>query len=298
MPTRTERATADALAAYAAHLRAERHASPHTVRGYLADLRQFLAFVGAGGPAAVRIETIRHWLRTLDGRTDRNSIARKLAAVRGLFRFLVDTQRLAHDPSAVVATPKTARKLPAHLTLDDVDRLHATPRADRLLGLRDRAILELLYSSGLRVSELTGLDWEHLDADAGLVRVLGKGRKERVVPVGRPALRALETYRTAAAGAGWPAARGAVFRNARGGRLTPRSVGRLVDRHVLASGTTTKATPHALRHTFATHLLGAGADLRAIQELLGHASLSTTQRYTHVDLRRLMEAYDRAHPRA
>jgi len=298
MPTRTERATADALAAYAAHLRAERHASPHTVRGYLADLRQFLAFVGAGGPAAVRIETIRHWLRTLDGRTDRNSIARKLAAVRGLFRFLVDTQRLAHDPSAVVATPKTARKLPAHLTLDDVDRLLATPRADRLLGLRDRAILELLYSSGLRVSELTGLDWEHLDADAGLVRVLGKGRKERVVPVGRPALRALETYRTAAAGAGWPAARGAVFRNARGGRLTPRSVGRLMDRHVLASGTTTKATPHALRHTFATHLLGAGADLRAIQELLGHASLSTTQRYTHVDLRRLMEAYDRAHPRA
>ena len=298
MPTRTERATADALAAYAAHLRVERHASPHTVRGYLADLRQFLAFVGAGGPAAVRIETIRHWLRTLDGRTDRNSIARKLAAVRGLFRFLVDTQRLAHDPSAVVATPKTARKLPAHLTLDDVDRLLATPRADRLLGLRDRAILELLYSSGLRVSELTGLDWEHLDADAGLVRVLGKGRKERVVPVGRPALRALETYRTAAAGAGWPAARGAVFRNARGGRLTPRSVGRLMDRHVLASGTTTKATPHALRHTFATHLLGAGADLRAIQELLGHASLSTTQRYTHVDLRRLMEAYDRAHPRA
>jgi len=298
MPTRTERATADALAAYAAHLRAERHASPHTVRGYLADLRQFLAFVGAGGPAAVRIETIRHWLRTLDGRTDRNSIARKLAAVRGLFRFLVDTQRLAHDPSAVVATPKTARKLPAHLTLDDVDRLLATPRADRPLGLRDRAILELLYSSGLRVSELTGLDWEHLDADAGLVRVLGKGRKERVVPVGRPALRALEAYRTAAAGAGWPAARGAVFRNVRGGRLTPRSVGRLVDRHVLASGTTTKATPHALRHTFATHLLGAGADLRAIQELLGHASLSTTQRYTHVDLRRLMEAYDRAHPRA
>ena len=298
MPTRTERATADALAAYAAHLRAERHASPHTVRGYLADLRQFLAFVGAGGPAAVRIETIRHWLRTLDGRTDRNSIARKLAAVRGLFRFLVDTQRLAHDPSAVVATPKTARKLPAHLTLDDVDRLLATPRADRLLGLRDRAILELLYSSGLRVSELTGLDWEHLDADAGLVRVLGKGRKERVVPVGRPALRALETYRTAAAGAGWPAARGAVFRNARGGRLTPRSVGRLVDRHVLASGTTTKATPHALRHTFATHLLGAGADLRAIQELLGHASLATTQRYTHVSMDHVMKQYDLAHPLA
>ena len=288
MPTRTERATADALAAYAAHLRTERHVSPHTLRAYLADLRQFLAFAGAGGLAAVRIETIRHWLRALDGRTDRSSIARKLAAVRGFFRFLVDTHRVAHDPSAAVATPKTTRKLPAHLTLDDVDRLLAT----------HRAILELLYSSGLRVSELTGLDWEHLDTDAALVRVLGKGRKERVVPVGRPALRAVETYRAAAASAGWPAVRGAVFRNARGGRLTSRSVGRLVDRHVLASGTTTKATPHALRHTFATHLLGAGADLRAIQELLGHASLSTTQRYTHVDLRRLMEAYDRAHPRA
>ena len=298
MPTRTERTTADAVAAYAAHLRTERHASPHTLRGYLADLRQFLAFVGPGGPAAVRIETIRHWLRALDGRTDRNSIARKLAAVRGFFRFLVDTQRLEHDPSAGVVTPKTTRKLPAHLTLDDVDRLLATPPADGLLGLRDRAILELLYSSGLRVSELRGLDWEHLDVEAGLVRVLGKGRKERVVPVGRPALRALAAYRAATAGAGWPAARGPVFRNARGGRLTARSVARLVDRHVLASGTTTKATPHALRHTFATHLLGAGADLRAIQELLGHASLSTTQRYTHVDLRRLMDAYDRAHPRA
>ena len=298
MPTRTERATADALAAYAAHLRTERHVSPHTLRAYLADLRQFLAFAGAGGLAAVRIETIRHWLRALDGRVDRSSIARKLAAVRGFFRFLVDTRRVTHDPSAAVATPKTTRKLPAHLTLDDVDRLLATPRADGVLGLRDRAILELLYSSGLRVSELTGLDWEHLDTDAALVRVLGKGRKERVVPVGRPALRAVEAYRAAAASVGWPAVRGAVFRNARGGRLTSRSVGRLVDRHVLASGTTTKATPHALRHTFATHLLGAGADLRAIQELLGHASLSTTQRYTHVDLRRLMEAYDRAHPRA
>src|SRR5437016_10646875 len=293
MPTRTD----DVLTAYAAHLRTTRHASPHTIRAYLADLRQFLGFAD-DGVASVGPETLRHWLRTLDATTERSSIARKLAAVRGLFRFLADTGRLAADPTAGVATPKTRRKLPAHLTLDDIDRLLATPRGDTLLGQRDRAILELLYSSGLRVSELTGLDWEHLDADAGLVRVLGKGRKERVVPVGRPALRALETYRTAAAGAGWPAARGAVFRNARGGRLTPRSVGRLVDRHVLASGATTKATPHALRHTFATHLLGAGADLRAIQELLGHASLSTTQPYTHVDLRRLMDAYDRAHPRA
>jgi integrase/recombinase XerC len=294
MPTRTE----DALAAYAVHLRSERHASPHTIRAYVSDLRQFLAFAGARDPAAVRPNTVRHWLRALDGATERTSIARKLAAVRGLFRFLVDTGRLATDPTAGIATPKTRRRLPAHLTLDDVDRLLVTPRGDTVLGLRDRAFLEVLYSSGLRVSELTGLDWEHVDGDAALVRVLGKGRKERVVPIGRPALRALAAYRAACAAAGQAVAGGAVFRNARGGRLTSRSVARLMERHVLASGSATKATPHALRHTFATHLLGAGADLRAIQELLGHASLSTTQRYTHVDLRRLMEAYDRAHPRA
>src|SRR5262244_171393 len=278
MRTRTAAAEETAaLAGYADYLRAERHASPHTIRAYLSDLRQFL---GVAGPlATVRADAIRHWLRTLDGVADRSSIARKLAAVRGFFRFLRETHRATTDPTLGVSTPKTRRKLPVHLTLDDVDRLLAIPRGDHVLGLRDRAFLELLYSSGLRVSELVGLDWAHLDAEAGCARVLGKGRKERVVPVGRPALRALA-------------------RNARGGRLTARSVARLMERYVLASGTTAKATPHALRHTFATHLLGAGADLRAIQELLGHASLSTTQRYTHVDLRRLMEAYDRAHPRA
>ena len=297
MRTRTAAAEEKgALADYADYLRTERHASPHTIRAYLSDLRQFL---GVAGPlATVRADAIRHWLRTLDGVADRSSIARKLAAVRGLFRFLRETRRATSDPTLGVSTPKTRRKLPVHLTLDDVDRLLAIPRADHVLGLRDRAFLELLYSSGLRVSELVGLDWGHLDAEAGCARVLGKGRKERVVPVGRPALRALARYREAASAAGLPADGGAIFRNARGGRLTARSVARLMERYVLASGTTAKATPHALRHTFATHLLGAGADLRAIQELLGHASLSTTQRYTHVDLRRLMEAYDRAHPRA
>ena len=293
MPSRRE----NALSAWEAHLRTERHASPHTIRGYLSDLRQLLAFVG-GGPEAVDAAAIRHWLRALDGEAERSSIARKLAAVRAFFRFLLETKRLARDPAAGIATPKTLRKLPAHLTLDDVDRLLVTPPGDALLGLRDRAMLEVLYSSGLRVSELVGLDWAHVDEEAGAVRVLGKGRKERVVPVGRPALHALAAYRAARAASRLPVGHGAVFRNARGGRLTSRSVARLMERWVLLSGTATKATPHALRHTFATHLLGGGADLRAIQELLGHASLSTTQRYTHVDLRRLMEAYDRAHPRA
>jgi len=297
MPTRTARAT-NALDAFATHLRTVRSASPHTLRAYRADVREFLAFAGPRAPDGVDADTIRHWLRALDGRAERTSIARKLAAVRGFFRFCVESGRLAADPTVGIATPKTRRRLPAHLTLDDVDRLLAAPPADALGGVRDRAILELLYSSGLRVSELTGLDWERVDADAGLVRVLGKGRKERVVPVGRPALKALDEYRRAWAGAGRPIGRGPVFLNTRGGRLTSRSVARLMERHVVTSGTATKATPHALRHTFATHLLGAGADLRAIQELLGHASLSTTQRYTHLDLRRLMDVYDRAHPRA
>jgi integrase/recombinase XerC len=261
-------------------------------------VRRFLAVAGAGGIERVRASDVRHWLRVLDGTLDRASIARQLAAVRGFFRFLVATGRLAADPTVGVATPKQRTKLPVHLSLDEMDRLLAAPAADTFGGLRDRAILELLYSSGLRVSEATGLDWPDVDRDAETVRVLGKGRKERIVPVGRPALRVLAAYRSACAARGWAVASGAVFRNARGGRLTGRSIARLVERHVAASGATAKATPHALRHTFATHLLGGGADLRAIQELLGHASLSTTQRYTHVDLRRLMDAYDRAHPRA
>jgi integrase/recombinase XerC len=296
MPTRTAQASADAVAAFATFLRAERHASSHTVRAYLADVRQFLA--GTSSLDAIGPDGVRHWLRGLDGNVERTSIARKLAAVRAFFRFCARTGRVTRDPTLGIATPKVRRSLPAHLTLDDVDRLLAVPSADKLSGLRDAAILELLYSSGLRVSELVGVDWPHLDTESGAVRVLGKGRKERVVPVGRPALRALERYRAACAAEGLDAARGPVFRNRAGGRLTPRSVDRLMARYVAASGTSTRATPHALRHTFATHLLGAGADLRAIQELLGHASLSTTQRYTHVDLRHLMEAYDRAHPRA
>ena len=296
MPTRTAQSTADAVAAFATHLRAERHASSHTVRAYLADVRQFLA--GAQRLGAIGPDVVRHWLRGLDGTVERTSIARKLAAVRAFFRFCARTGRVTRDPTVGIATPKVRRSLPAHLTLDDVDRLLAVPSADKLSGLRDAAILELLYSSGLRVSELVGVDWPHLDTESGAVRVLGKGRKERVVPVGRPALRALERYRAGCAAEGRDVVRGPVFRNRAGGRLTARSVDRLMARHVAASGTSTRATPHALRHTFATHLLGAGADLRAIQELLGHASLSTTQRYTHVDLRHLMEAYDRAHPRA
>jgi len=306
MPTRTPAAPPEALSAplsavvsdWTAHLRSERRASPHTVRAYRSDVEQFLRATAPKTLAAVDAGAIRHWLRTLDGEIGRTSIGRKLAAVRGFFRFATRTGLIPRDPSATIGTPKARRRLPVHLSLDEIDRLLAVPGGDTVLGLRDRAIVELLYSSGLRVSELVGLDWEHVDTDAESVRVLGKGRKERVVPIGRPALKAMTAYRTALASVAGRTSGGAVFRNARGGRLTTRSVARLIGTHVVASGTPKRATPHALRHTFATHLLGGGADLRAIQEMLGHASLSTTQRYTHVDLRRLMEVYDRAHPRA
>ena len=294
MATRTARRAADAIEAYAAFLRSERHASPHTVRAYLADVRRFLEETDTTRLTTVTATTIRHWLRTLDGAVDRATIARRLAAVRGFFRFLVNSGELRRNPTVGVATPRARRRLPVHLSLDETERLLTTRMRNDLLGLRDRTILEVLYSGGLRVSELTGLDWDRVDFATGVVRVVGKGNKERIVPLGRPALAALAAYRDACVAA----STGPVFRNARGGRLTSRSVSRMVGRYVVAADLRQHATPHALRHTFATHMLGGGADLRAIQELLGHSNLSTTQRYTHVDLRRLMEAYDRAHPRA
>jgi integrase/recombinase XerC len=294
MATSNGHALAAAIDAYAAQLRTERHASPHTLRAYTADVRAFFAEVGARLPARVTAADVRHWLRGLDGRLDRRSIGRKLSAVRGFFRFLLATKQLRRDPTLGIGTPKARRTLPSHLSLDDVDRLLAAPDPTAPRALRERAILEVLYSAGLRVSELVGLDWDRVDADAGVARVLGKGRKERLAPLGRPALAALEAYRRDCGGPHT----GPVFRNARGTRLTARSVARNLTAHVRTAGIQTRTSPHTLRHTFATHLLGAGADLRAIQELLGHASLSTTQRYTHVDLRHLMEAYDRAHPRA
>jgi integrase/recombinase XerC len=178
MPTSPRTSDAAALAAWTAHLRAERHVSPHTLRAYTGDVRHFLAVVGP--IRAVTPATVRHWLRTLDRAAERTSIVRRLAAVRSLFRFLVRSKRLGVDPTAGLATPKTRRTLPAHLTLDEVDRLLSTPAVDRTLGLRDRALFEVMYSSGLRVSELVGLDWNDVDRDTGVVRVLGKGHKERV----------------------------------------------------------------------------------------------------------------------
>jgi len=306
---------------YAQFLQVERNVSPHTLRNYLSDLAQFNAFVLAqqgrrdteapceasnaeAVVAGISHHTIRAFLAYLRRHNHKSSIGRKLSAVKGFFRYLIREGVLEKDPSLGIATPKKEKPLPTYLPVDDMFRLLDTPAKGAASGLRDQAILEVLYSCGLRASELVGLNWADIDTALEVVRVRGKGSKERIVPIGKKALEALQRYREHVL----ELVKGkrkmesgrqeAVFLNARGGRLTTRSVARLVGKYVRQSGTLIKASPHSLRHSFATHLLDAGADLRAIQELLGHASLSTTQKYTHVSLDHLMQVYDKAHPRA
>jgi integrase/recombinase XerC len=289
-------------------LAVEENASAHTVRSYGSDLGQLLTFLAARAgrePGALPCraldrDAVRAFLVDRLRSNRRSSAARKLSAVKRLVRDLLRRGVLDADPTVGIQAPRADRRLPAHLTVDDTFRLLEAPDAGTPAGLRDRALLEVTYSCGLRVSELVGLDWSVVDAALGVVRVRGKGRKERIVPIGATALAALAAYRACipALCRRRPVDAGAVFLNQRGGRLTVRSVARLVDHYTLRGGVSGKISPHALRHSFATHLLGAGADLRAIQEMLGHASLSTTQKYTHVDLDQLMAAYDKAHPRA
>ncbi len=284
----------------------ERGASPHTCRAYRKDLELFAAFLMEKGlPADVaKIDylTIRLYLGHLyqEKRIKRTSVVRKLATLRTFFRYLKREGIVAKNPAKMVATPKGGKDLPHALTVDEAFRLLDIPDATGPLGCRDRAILEFLYSSGLRVGELTSLNLHNLDLAGGMVRVMGKGAKERIVPIGSKAVKALKSYLTRRGelmekGKSAPQY---LFLNHRGGRLTPRSVGRMIKKYLLQRGIVKKTTPHTFRHSFATHLLDAGADLRGIQELLGHASLSTTQKYTHVSSAKLMEVYDRTHPRA
>lgn len=288
------------IAAFIRYLDTERNVSPHTRDAYRSDLEQFREFVqrerGDAAPAgAVDHILIRRYLALLHTDHKKSSIGRKLAAIRALFKYLLRKGAVAKNPAELVATPKKEKRLPFHLTIDEITALVEAPNGVELLALRDRAILETLYSCGIRVSELTGLDIASVDLEEGLVRVLGKGSKERIVPLGSHASRAIAAY--LAARGNQPAATPLLL-NARGGRLTSRSVARIVDKYMVRLATVKKVSPHTLRHTFATHLLEGGADLRAIQELLGHASLSTTQKYTHVSIDRLMEMYDKAHPKA
>ena len=287
----------DPQAAFLRHLAVERHASAHTLRSYATDLtefHQFLAARGIGTVAAADLRAVRAWLAALHGRgLARASIARKLAAVRSLYRFLVRRGVLESNPAREAPGPRQPRRLVPFLPIDEATQLVDGRALGGAARVRDVAILELLYATGLRVSELAGLDLDEVDRSESTVRVLGKGRRERIVPYGVQAARALAAWLGARGDAPGP-----VFTNARGGRLTARSIHTIVRRSARAAGITRRVSPHTLRHTFATHLLDGGADLRAIQELLGHRRLSTTQRYTHVGAEQLMKVYDRAHPRA
>ncbi len=290
---------------FASHLASERRGSPHTTKAYLIDLAQYVRYLAEVGVPLVPSSTaaVRGFLARSAGACGPATLGRKLSTLRTFHRFLVREGLAATNPARSVASPRRPKKLPQVLPEEEVAALVEAPALGTPLALRDRAFLELLYASGLRVSELTGLDVGDLDLAEGLVRVLGKRSKERVVPFGSMARAALERWLqegrpVLAAGKGSIAAPRALFLNYRGGRLTQRSVARSLEKAVLASGLPRHVHPHVLRHCFATHLLGNGADLRAIQELLGHASLSTTQRYTHLDWKRLAEVYDSAHPRA
>ena len=296
-------------------LKLNRNASAHTVRAYESDLAQFLAHAAAHAGvkraeldlARLDREMIRSFLAEAHKRgQSRATSARKLAAVRSFLRHLRREGLIDGDPGALVATPKREVRMPAHLSESEMERLIAAPAGDSPLGRRDHAILELFYASGLRLSELVGLDLDDVNLSTKMVRVLGKGGKQRIVPFNTSTAAAIRTYlkdrEGLVAGAVRPATavrrRDPLFVNYRGGRLTVRSVDRLVRRYVAACSARMGISPHALRHSFATHLLQRGADLRAIQELLGHARLSTTQRYTHVNAAQLLEVYRKSHPRA
>lgn len=310
----------DRLRDFLQFLRFNRNVSPHTVRAYDTDLTQFLEHTaGMLGlkpsqvpVGALDVDSVRAFMDELHARgNSRASAARRLAAVRTFAKYLVREEALPDDPTQLVGTPRTEKTLPAHLDLEQMQKVLTVPDDATTAGRRDRAILELFYASGLRLSELVGLDLEDVNLSSRVVRVKGKGGKERLVPFNTTTAETLRRMLQDARGLPpAPAPRRAtkagphvrqrhpLFLNLRGARLTTRSVDRIVRSAARAAGVPGTISPHALRHTFATHLLQAGADLRAIQELLGHSRLSTTQRYTHLDLGRLMEVYRSAHPRA
>ncbi len=305
----------DHLKSFLAHLRFNRNVSAHTVRAYESDIGQYLAFVAADrqtqisklSPQDLDPTTVRIFLADLGRRGNRrSSMARKLSGVRAFARYLQREGVLGEDPSALAVSPRREQTLPAHLTEGEMSKLLESPSDADPLGRRDRAILELFYASGLRLSELVGLDLENVDLRGRLVRVMGKGGKERIVPFNHATERAVRAWLKdrAPLTAGTPTtdanrrSGGPLFVNYRGTRLSGRSVHRLVLKYVAQCSAQFGISPHALRHSFATHLLQRGADLRAIQELLGHARLSTTQRYTHLNAAELIDTYRKAHPKA
>jgi integrase/recombinase XerC len=288
------------------YLASERNYSKHTVKAYVTDIKEFFRAVkqknlireedGGDSISGLDKSHVRAYISWLYTRNTKTSISRKLASVRTFFEFLMRSGAVKNNLAKLVPTPQGEKRLPTFLTVDEVVKLMETPDPGEAAGLRDRAILELLYSSGLRVSELVGIDLPDLDLTSLTVKVLGKGSKERQVPVGSKAGEALKSYLSARLD--MKPKGDYLFVNSRGGRLTVRSIDRIIKKHATEAGIPKNVSPHVLRHTFATHLLGGGADLRAIQEMLGHKSLSTTQRYTHTSIEKLMEIYDKTHPRA
>jgi integrase/recombinase XerC len=305
----------DHLKSFLAYLKLNRHLSPHTVRAYDSDVTQYLAYVAAGAgkkmsqleSADLDMTSVRAHLAGLNSAGKaRASVARKLSALKTFVRYLRREEVMAHDPTVMAVAPKRDQTIPVFLSEPEITRLIETPDTGDPLGRRDRAILELFYASGLRLSELVAVDLEDLDLNGRMVRVMGKGRKERLLPFNQSAATAIRAWMKDRAQllAQRQKAKGKrqnddpLFVNYRGTRLTDRSVDRLLRKYVARCSTRMGISPHALRHSFATHLLQRGADLRAIQELLGHAALSTTQRYTHVNAAQLIEVYRKSHPRA
>ena len=292
-------------------LAAEKGYAANTCRAYRRDLEEFAGMANRRRSdeqnnlpedlpvAHIDGLTIREYLGALHKRNKKVTIARKLSALRSFFRYLVKQGIIRDDPTRLIVTPRQEKTIPTYLPVDEMFRLLDSIQTDTLLGLRNRAMFETLYSCGIRVSELAGLDVFDINFNSRVLRVLGKGSKERIVPIGDKALGAIKSYRKKLEKEKGlqPQENGPLFLNKNNGRLTTRSIARILEKTARACGIFIPVSPHALRHTYATHMLDAGADLRIVQELLGHKSLSSTQKYTHVSIDRLMETYDKAHPR-
>ncbi len=280
------------------YLRVERNASNHTILNYKIDLDSFDTFIGDKDVAAIDHLTLRRFLAEMRAKNySKRTVARKLASLRSFFKFLFREGHIKTNPVSAISTPKLDKKLPVVLDAARVAKLVQCPPDDNEPGMRDRAILETLYSTGIRVSELVGLDLDDVDFISGVAKVFGKGSKERLVPIGEPAIAAIRKY-TEKRDARKVKDKDAVFLNKSGKRITDRSIRRVIDKYMRICSIAEHISPHSLRHSFATHLLDRGADLRSVQELLGHMNLSTTQIYTHVTMDRLKSVYDKAHPRA
>ncbi|MBN2254478.1 MAG: tyrosine recombinase XerC [Deltaproteobacteria bacterium] len=301
-----------ALKDFEAHIDVERNLSPHTRRNYISDIRQFQKFLSdnkipverRSGDRLIHVDlmALRAFLAFLYRQNVKKvTISRKIASLRAFFKYLLREGRVAYNPADMIQSPRVEKYLPSFLSVDEAFTLVDGVFNNDVFGLRDKAIIELLYSSGIRVGELSGLNVDDIDWSSHLMKIRGKGRKERIVPVGDPAMKALKDYtgkRDTMTGSGEDGDSRALFLNRFGSRLSTRSVARIIDKYVLVNGINKKISPHSLRHSFATHLMDGGADMRVIQELLGHESLSTTQKYTSLSIGKLLEIYDKAHPKA